>query len=142
MASGEPYDVEHRIVRADGEVRWIHERAEPVCDADGRLGRLVGTVQDITERRRFEDQLRQSQKLEAIGRLAGGVAHDMNNALTSIVGYTELALSGARDRPRGPPGRARDSPRAPSAPSRSRASCWRSAASSRCSRGCSRWATS
>jgi two-component system cell cycle sensor histidine kinase/response regulator CckA len=87
------YSVEHRIVRSDGTVRWVHEQASIVRDADGRARRLVGTVQDVTERRQLEDQLRQSQKMEAIGRLAGGIAHDLNNALTAIAGYAELALA-------------------------------------------------
>src|SRR6185295_15454861 len=53
---------------------------------------VLGVTSDVTERKRLEDQLRQSQKMDALGRLAGGITHDFNNFLTALIGYTELAL--------------------------------------------------
>ena len=92
VEGGVPYDIEHRVLRPDGTVRWVHEQANILRDAHGRPRRMIGTVQDVTDRRQLEDQLRQAQKMEAIGRLAGGIAHDLNNALTAIAGYAQLAL--------------------------------------------------
>ncbi len=87
-----PYEHEHRIVRADGIVRWVRSSVTMTCDASGTPVRFIGTLQDVTERRLLEEQLRQAQKMDAIGRLAGGIAHDLNNALTAIAGFAELAL--------------------------------------------------
>jgi PAS domain S-box-containing protein len=91
----EPYAVEHRIVRPDGSIRWVQEQADVVRDELGTAVRIVGIVQDVTERKQLEAQLVQAQKMEAIGRLAGGVAHDFNNILTAILGYSDVLLAQA-----------------------------------------------
>jgi PAS domain S-box-containing protein len=84
------FELTYRIVRADGETRWVWERGRGVFDDGGELRFLEGFISDITEKRSIEAQLRHAQKLESVGRLAGGVAHDFNNLLTGIMGFAEL----------------------------------------------------
>jgi PAS domain S-box-containing protein len=97
VSNGSARAIEHRIVRKDGVVRLVRSTPVPQYGSDGVLVGYDGLLQDVTERRLLQEQLAQAQKLQSIGRLAGGVAHDFNNLLTAILGNAELALMDLSD---------------------------------------------
>ena len=91
---GEGHACEFRAVAADGRMVWLRENARLLKDAEGHPNYLIGVAVDVTERRQLEEQLVQSERVEAVSRLASRMAHDLNNMLMILTGYGEELLNG------------------------------------------------
>jgi PAS domain S-box-containing protein len=89
---GVPFDEETEVTTGSGRRLWVRMIGRAERDAHGRVVRVHGAVQDLSERKQLESMLHQSQRLEAIGQLTGGIAHDFNNLLTVIIGNAELLI--------------------------------------------------
>jgi len=101
LGKGKPWFGVFKNLRKDGSHYWASTSLLPLLDEDGQITNYIGVGEDITEKRRVDDQIAQVQKMEAVGILAGSVAHDFNNVLMTVIGNTELIRLDVEDHPAG-----------------------------------------
>ena len=100
LKTGRTHVFEHIHYKKDGTPTYHEVGTSPIRDETGAIVQVLHIARDISERKKLEEQLLQAQKMDAVGRLSGGMAHDFNNLLTAIIGYSELAIMGlAEDAP-------------------------------------------
>lgn len=90
MKLGTPWSHEYRVLLKDGVIKWVKGVGEPIKNENGEVISIEGVVQNITKSKSQEEIIRRSQKMDALGKITGGIAHDYNNMLGIILGYTEL----------------------------------------------------
>ncbi len=94
-----PYVIDHRLRMPDGTIKYVHERCKTFYDDAGNPVRSSGIIQDITEQTSLEASLRRTQKMDALGKLTGGIAHDYNNMLGVVMGYAGLLEDALSEQP-------------------------------------------
>jgi PAS domain S-box-containing protein len=92
LKTGRTHVFEHIHYKKDGSPTYHEVGTSPIQDETGAIVQILHVARDISERKKLEEQLLQAQKMDAVGRLSGGMAHDFNNLLTAIIGYSELAI--------------------------------------------------
>jgi PAS domain S-box-containing protein len=86
-----PFELEHRVIQADGSIGWTFSRAIPLLDAQGNINEWFGAATNVTARKRAENRLRENEKLAVVGRLASSIAHEINNPLEAVINLVYLA---------------------------------------------------
>ncbi|HFD32760.1 MAG TPA: PAS domain S-box protein [Gammaproteobacteria bacterium] len=99
LKSKQPYNIDHRLRMPDGKVKHVREQCKSFYNEKGKPIRSKGTIQDITEQASVDEILRRTQKMDALGKLTGGIAHDYNNMLGVVLGYADLLKNQLSDRP-------------------------------------------
>ncbi|MDH3326293.1 MAG: PAS domain S-box protein [Gammaproteobacteria bacterium] len=100
IENGSSWIDEYRLRLKDGSLKWLQAIGEPVLNNEGKTTSIIGIVQDITARKLSDETIRRTQKMDALGKLTGGIAHDYNNMLGVIQGYAELLESMLSDEPK------------------------------------------
>jgi signal transduction histidine kinase len=101
LKNNTPYAIDHRLLMSDGRIKFVHERCETSCDRNGIPIHSVGTVQDITQKVKMQEEAVRTARFISLGELAAGVAHEINNPINSVINYAEILLEKYASGPKG-----------------------------------------